>query len=108
KEYVRFFNKKFEGTDDYTELDRLEEILENVRDDLCIPFSYIHFSNIESCFDPERLVELVNEWVDEYSENTPRTSPDSSPHSSPRIPPASFPEVKEIHIGENSESNHEP
>lgn len=78
KDYVRFFNEKMSGTEDHVKTSDLELILDDVRDDLAIPFSNIYFSNIEACFNPRRLVELVNDWVDTYT-GEKKLSPPSSP-----------------------------
>lgn len=81
KDYVRFFNEKNIGTSEYTDKDTLEMHLKNVREDLLIPFSNIHFANIEACFEVERLVEIVNEWEDD----TPLDVAVSSPPITPKV-----------------------
>lgn len=65
KDYLRFLNRKFEGTKWHLPKERLEELLLTVRKDLSITYRDLCHMNIKASYNFEELIQAINEWEDE-------------------------------------------
>jgi hypothetical protein len=84
KEYCRWYNKTLEG-DDLLHIseETLEKYLRNVREGLHIPLREVFFANVESCFNIEKLVTIVNNWEEEDLTKIDTSSPRKETTHSP-------------------------
>jgi hypothetical protein len=110
KEYCRWYNKILSPIPRLNiSQENLEKCLENVREDLCIPLREVFFANVESSFQIEKFVHIVNKWVEEDLTKIDTSSPSKnsrrcfdyadeklcadspkSPENMPCTPPKSF------------------
>jgi len=82
KDYIRFFNKQFDGTPWFRESNELELLLSNIKDNLRIPYRQLCHLNISSCYNVEKFIDAVNAWEDdnESEDNGDEDSEDNEHH----------------------------
>ena len=65
KEYLRFYNSKFEGSKWYRSSDILEKEMDKLKEDISITYRDISDLNISSCYMVEKFIHSINEFIEE-------------------------------------------